>query len=209
MPDHICTILLEGSADASYEENILIFDEVIKFIDSTQWLSTFEDMIDTSTDILLLVHTNIRVLNAAEESPSWSLSSYLCACMVVSALLTLLNTLKKRVIGTVGATYDCAHWFFYALLQHGVTALFSFPYTFTFSCLYLSVCLSICLSVCLSVCLSINLCVSVCVSLCLSVCLYVCAGVCMYVFMYYVYMYVVFIVINVCKLLHVRRPTNK
>ena len=26
--------------------------------------------------------------------------------------------------------------------------------------------------------------------------------------MYYVYMYIVFIVINVCKLLHVRRPTS-
>ena len=35
-----------------------------------------------------------------------------------------------------------------------------------------------------------------------------CASVCLYVFMYYVYMYVVFIVINVCKLLHVRRPTS-
>ena len=28
MPDHICTILLEGSEDASYEENTSIFDEV-------------------------------------------------------------------------------------------------------------------------------------------------------------------------------------
>ena len=133
--------------------------------------------------------------------------------MVVSALLTLLNTLK-RVIGTIGATYDYAHLFFYLLLQHGVTALFSFPYTFTFSCLYLSVCLSICLSVCVSVCLSVcfSACLSVFLSMCLSVyvslCLYVCASVCLYVFMYYVYMYVVFIVINVCKLLHVRRPTS-
>ena len=33
MPDHICTILLEGSADAdaSYEENTSIFDEVFKY----------------------------------------------------------------------------------------------------------------------------------------------------------------------------------
>ena len=31
---------------------------------------------------------------------------------------------------------------------------------------------------------------------------------CLYVIMYYVYMYVVFIVINVCKLLHVKRPTS-
>ena len=52
----------------------------------------------------------------------------------------------------------------------------------------------------LSICLF--MCPSVYVSLCLSVC------VCLYVFMYYVYMYVVFIVINVCKLLHVRRPTS-
>ena len=48
------------------------------------------------------------------------------------------------------------------------------------------------------------MCLSVYVSLCMSVC----ASVCLYVFMYYVYMYVVFIVINVCKLLHVRRPTS-
>ena len=110
--------------------------------------------------------------------------------------------LKKRVIDTFGTTYDYAHWFFYLLLQHGMTALFSFPYTFTFSCLYLSVCLSICLSVCVCVCLS--MCLSVYVSLCLSVCLCECLSVCLYV-----YMYVVFIVINVCKLLHVRRPTSR
>ena len=50
MPDHICTILLEGFADASYEENTSILDEVFKHIDSTQRFSIFEDMIDTSTD---------------------------------------------------------------------------------------------------------------------------------------------------------------
>ena len=50
MPDYICTILLEGSKDASYEENTSIFDEVFKYIDSTQRFSTFEDMFDTSTD---------------------------------------------------------------------------------------------------------------------------------------------------------------
>ena len=48
MPDFISTILLEGSADASYEENTSIFDEVFKYIDSTQRFSTFEDMIDTT-----------------------------------------------------------------------------------------------------------------------------------------------------------------
>ena len=52
------------------------------------------------------------------------------------------------------------------------------------------------------------MCLSVYVSLCLSICLFVCLSVCMYILMYYVYMYVVFIVINVSKLLHVRRPTG-
>ena len=95
-----------------------------------------------------------------------------------------------------------------------MTALFSFPYTFTFSCLYLSVCLSICLcvrlSVCLHVCLSVCLCVclSMCLSVYVSLCLSVCVSICLYVFLYYVYMYVAFIVINVCKLLHVRRLTS-
>ena len=32
MPDPICTILLEGSEDTSYEENTSIFDEVFKYI---------------------------------------------------------------------------------------------------------------------------------------------------------------------------------
>ena len=143
------------------------------------------------------------------------------------SIANFVKYLKKRVIGTIGATYDYAHWFFYLLLQYGVTAL---PTLFTFSCLYLSVCLSICLSVCVcvcvcvcaSVCLSVSLsvCLSVCLSACLSVylcvclsmclcvCMSVCVSVCLYVIMYYVYMYIVFIVINVCKLLHVRRPTS-
>ena len=78
--------------------------------------------------------------------------------MVVSALLTLLNTLKKRVIGTIGATYDYAHWFFYLLLQNGVTALF-FPFTILLSlvCICLSVCLSSYVSVCLCECLYVCL----------------------------------------------------
>ena len=50
MPDHICTILLEVSTDASHEENTSIFYEMFKYKDSTQRFSTFEDMIDTSTD---------------------------------------------------------------------------------------------------------------------------------------------------------------
>ena len=144
------------------------------------------------------------------NSEPWSLSSYLCACMVVSALLTLLNTLKC-VIGTIGVTYDHAHWFFYLLLQHGVTALFSFPtLLLSLVCICLFVCPSarvcVCVSVCHSACLSVYLCV--CLSMCLCVCMSVCASVCLYVIMYYEYMYVVFIVIKVCKLLHVRRPTS-
>ena len=50
MSGHICTVLLEGFADASYEQMTSIFNEVFKYIDSTQRFSTFEDMIDTSTD---------------------------------------------------------------------------------------------------------------------------------------------------------------
>ena len=50
MPNYICTILLEGSEDASYEENTSIFDELFKYIDTTQQFRTFEDMINTSTD---------------------------------------------------------------------------------------------------------------------------------------------------------------
>ena len=50
MPDYICSILLGDSVDASYEENTLIFDEVFKYIDSTQRFSTFEDVMDNSTD---------------------------------------------------------------------------------------------------------------------------------------------------------------
>ena len=142
--------------------------------------------------------------------------------MCVYGCVSIANFVKylknARVIGTIGATYDYAHLSCYLLLQHGVTALFSFPYTFTFSCLYLSVCLSICLSLCVCVCLCVCLflCLSVCrsvylcvcLSMCLCVCMSVCASACLYVIMYYVYMHVVFIVINVCKLLHVRRPTS-
>ena len=115
------------------------------------------------------------------------------------SIANFVKYLKKHVIGTIGTTYDYAHWFFYLLLQHGVTALFPLPYNFTFSCLYLSVCLSICLSVCVCVCVCLSVCLSACLSVCLSVylcvclsmclcvCLSVCASVCLYVFMYYVY----------------------
>ena len=160
-------------------------------------------MMDTSTDNKCLVHTNLRVLNAAEKSLSWSFSSYLCVCMSLSALLTLLNTFKKAcywycwgnvrlcklvLIFTASTWGDCSFFLslhFYFLL-------------FVFVCLYVH------LSVCLSVYVSVGLCVFVYMSLSLSVC--VC--VCLYVCMYYVYMYVAFIVINVSKLLRVRRPTS-
>ena len=79
-----------------------------------------------------------------------------------------------------------------------------FPHTRNGVCV--CVCLSVCLSVSLPVSRSVYLCVSL--SMCLCDCMSVCASVCLYVIMYYVYMYVVFIVINVCKLLHVRRPTS-
>ena len=126
------------------------------------------------------------------------------------SIANFVKYLKKRVIGTIGATYDYAHWFFIYCFNMGLLLFFSFPYTSALSCLYLSVCLSICLCVCLCVCLSACLFVylRVRLSICICVCMSVCASVCLYVIMYYVYMYVVFIVINVCKLLHVRRPTS-
>ena len=144
--------------------------------------------------------------------------------MCVYGCVNIANFVKylknARVIGTIGATYDYAHLSCFLLLQHGVTARFSFPYTFTFSCLYLSVCLSICLSLCVCLCVCLSVCLFLCLSVCRSVylcvclsmcpcvCMSVCASVCLYVSMYYVYMYIVFIVINVCKLFHVRRPTS-
>ena len=90
---------------------------------------------------------------------------------------------------------------------YNILALFPFPTLLIFLvCIFLFVCPSACLCVCVCVCLSVY--VSVCLSMCLCVCLSVCESVCLYGFMYYVYIYVVFIVINVCKLLHVRRPTS-
>ena len=108
--------------------------------------------------------------------------------MVVSALLNLLNTLKMH------------YWHYLGNVRlHTLVLLFtastwgdcSFFFSLHF---YFLLFVSVCLSVHLLVCVCVR--VSVCLSLCLSV------------FMYYVYMYVVFIVINVCKLLHVRRPTS-
>ena len=134
--------------------------------------------------------------------------------MVVSALLTLSNTLKTRywhywgnvrlrtlvLLFTASTWGDCSFFLslhFYFLL-------------FVFVCLsvhlLVCVCVSVCLSVFLPVCRSVYLCI--CLSMCLCVCMSVCASVCLYVIMYYVYMYVVFIVINVCNLLYVRRPTS-
>ena len=76
---------------------------------------------------------------------------------------------------------------------YNILALFPFPTLLLFLvCIFLFVCPSACLCVCVCLCVSV----------------FVCASVCLYVFMYYVYMQVVFIVINVCKLLHVRKPTS-
>ena len=135
--------------------------------------------------------------------------------MVVSALLTLLNTLKTRYwhywgnvrLRTLVLLFTASTW--------GDCSFFPFPtLLLSLVCICLFVCPSACLCVCLSVCLSVSLPVCrsfylcVCLSMCLCVCMSVRVSVCLYVIMYYVYMYVVFIVINVCKLLHVRRPTS-
>ena len=42
-------ILLEGSIDASYDENTSILD-VFNYLDSTYRFNTFQELIDTSTD---------------------------------------------------------------------------------------------------------------------------------------------------------------
>ena len=134
--------------------------------------------------------------------------------MVVSAMLALLNTLKTRywqywgnvrlrtlvLLFTASTWGDCSFFLslhFYFLLFVSVCLSVH---------LLVCVCVCVCLSVSLPVCRSVYLCV--CLSMCLCVCMSVCASVCLYVIMYYVYMYVVFIVINVCKLLYVRRPTS-
>ena len=96
------------------------------------------------------------------------------------SIANFVKYLKKRVIGTIGATYDYAHWFFYLLLQHGVTALF-----FPFHTLLLSlvcICLFVCPSACLCVCTRASGCLSLCLSVCLSVCLIVCLSMCLSVY---------------------------
>ena len=50
IPEYICKVLLEGSTDASYDENTSNLDDVFKYIDSTKRLNTFQELIDTSTD---------------------------------------------------------------------------------------------------------------------------------------------------------------
>ena len=50
MPKYVCKVLVEGSIDASYGENISILDDVFKYIDSTKRFNTFKELIDTSTD---------------------------------------------------------------------------------------------------------------------------------------------------------------
>ena len=50
LPKYICKVLLAGSTDASYDENISILDDVFKYIDSTKRFNTFQELIDISTD---------------------------------------------------------------------------------------------------------------------------------------------------------------
>ena len=132
--------------------------------------------------------------------------------MVVSALLTLLDTLKTRYwhywgnvrLRTLVLLFTASTW--------GACSFFPFPTLLhCLVCICLFVCPSACLCVCMRLSVSLPVCLSIYVSVCLCficVCISVCASVCLYVIMYYEYMYVVFIVINVCKLLHVRRPTS-
>ena len=146
-------------------------------------------------DISLSLYSNdtksCRFDNSGEIIHASILTSLGVECHISNTLLALFG---QRTITHTGSFIYC--------FNIGWLLFFSFPYTFTFSCLYLSVG---CPSVCLSVCLYINLCV--CLSMCVCVCLCVCLSVCL---MYYVYkiMYVVFIVINVCKLLYVSRPAS-
>ena len=132
------------------------------------------------------------------NSEPWSLSSYLCACMVVSALLTLLNTLKTRywhywgnvglrtlvLLFTASTWGDCS--FFLSL--HFYFLLFVFVCLSVHLLVCVCVCVSVCLSVCFSACLSVflSMCLSVYVSLCLYVCPCECLSVCHYVLRIYV-----------------------
>ena len=132
------------------------------------------------------------------NSEPWSLSSYLCACMVVSALLTLLNTLKTRywhywgnvglrtlvLLFTASTWGDCS--FFLSL--HFYFLLFVFVCLSVHLLVCVCVCVSVCLSVSLPVCLSVflSMCLSVYVSLCLYVCPCECLTVCHNVLRIYV-----------------------
>ena len=50
MPKYIYKVLLEGSIDASYDENTSNLDDVFKYIDSTKRFNIFQELIDTSID---------------------------------------------------------------------------------------------------------------------------------------------------------------
>ena len=50
MPKYICKVLLDGSIDASYDENTSILDDVFKYMDSTKRFNTFQELIATSTN---------------------------------------------------------------------------------------------------------------------------------------------------------------
>ena len=114
---------------------------------------------------------------------------YLCACMVVSALLTLL-LLGQRTITHTGSFTYCFNvellLFFLSLHFNFLLFVFVCLSVHLFVCVCVCVCLSVCLSACMSVCLSVCLStiyICVCLSMCLCVCLSVCANVCLYVLM--------------------------
>ena len=109
----------------------------------------------------------------------------LCACMVVSALLTLLNTLKTRYWHYWGNVRLRTLVLLFTALTWGDCSFFPFPTLLIFSCLYLSVCLSICFSLCVGVCVCV--CVCVCLSVCLSACLPVCLSVCLSVCLFFLF----------------------
>ena len=133
-------------------------------------------------------------------------------CVSIANFVKYLKNALLALLGQRRITHTCS---FIYCFNMGWLLFFPFPtLLLSLVCICLFFCPSACLCVCLCVCLSVSLPVCrsfylcVCLSMCLCVCMSVRASVCLYVIMYYIYMYVVFIVINVCKLLHVRRPTS-
>ena len=53
MPKYICKVLPEGSIDASYDGNTSILNEVLKYIESTKRLNTFQKLLKPQPIIVL------------------------------------------------------------------------------------------------------------------------------------------------------------